>query len=327
MPARLLSGAAGRRGRGGVRDRRDRRRGREAGADHPRPPGRRHPGPRAEAAALSGANLWAISDLHVGSERSRKAITALPAHPDDWLILAGDIGESPAHLRWVLSVLRPRFEQLIWIPGNHELWTLPTDPNQARGEGRYQQLVEICQSLGVITPEDEYPVWPGADGERVVLAPLFLLYDYSYVKPGWTKAQALAEAYEAGVVCTDEFLLHPDPYPSREAWCRARVERTAERLAAVPADCRTVLIAHFPLRQDLAVLPAIPLFKLWCGTTLTEDWHRRFRAAAVVYGHLHIPRTTWRDEVRFEEVSLRAGAASLAGQGAAVPLRRVLPYP
>ena len=26
-------------------------------------------------------------------------------------------------------------------------------------------------------------------------------------------------AHEAGVVCTDEILLHPDPYPSREAWC------------------------------------------------------------------------------------------------------------
>ena len=29
-----------------------------------------------------------------------------------------------------------------------------------------------------------------------------------------------------------------------------------------------------------------------------------FRALAVVYGHLHIPRTTWQDGVRFEEVSL-----------------------
>jgi hypothetical protein len=30
----------------------------------------------------------------------------------------------------------------------------------------------------------------------------------------------------------------------------------------------------------------------------------RFRAQAVVYGHLHIPRTTWHDGVRHEEVSL-----------------------
>jgi hypothetical protein len=38
-------------------------------------------------------------------------------------------------------------------------------------------------------------------------------------------------------------------------------------------------------------------------TDRTHDWHRRYHAAAVVYGHLHIPRTTWYDGVRFEEVS------------------------
>jgi hypothetical protein len=30
----------------------------------------------------------------------------------------------------------------------------------------------------------------------------------------------------------------------------------------------------------------------------------RYGAEAVVYGHLHIPRTTWHDGVRHEEVSL-----------------------
>ena len=43
--------------------------------------------------------------------------------PDDWLILAGDTGESPAHLDFVLKTLRPRFAQIIWTVGNHDLWT------------------------------------------------------------------------------------------------------------------------------------------------------------------------------------------------------------
>jgi hypothetical protein len=47
-----------------------------------------------------------------------------------------------------------------------------------------------------------------------------------------------------------------------------------------------------------------PEFAIWCGTERTADWHTRFAAAAVVYGHLHIPRTTYEDGVRFEEVSL-----------------------
>src|SRR5689334_12854741 len=134
--------------------------------------------------------LLAISDLHVGGAASRRAVASIPDHPDDWLILAGDIGETIPHLEWTLAMLRPRFRQLIWVPGNHDLWTLPNDPNQARGETRYLQQVELCQGLDVITPEDPYPVWPGPGGEDgVVLAPLFLLYDYSFRRPGSTKDQ------------------------------------------------------------------------------------------------------------------------------------------
>jgi hypothetical protein len=35
-----------------------------------------------------------------------------------------------------------------------------------------------------------------------------------------------------------------------------------------------------------------------------DDWHRRFRVHTMVYGHLHIPRTTFHEGVRFEEVSV-----------------------
>ena len=37
--------------------------------------------------------LYAISDLHLGYEINREALKALPPHPDDWLIVAGDVGE------------------------------------------------------------------------------------------------------------------------------------------------------------------------------------------------------------------------------------------
>jgi 3',5'-cyclic AMP phosphodiesterase CpdA len=270
--------------------------------------------------------LYAMSDLHVGFDVNRRALETLRDHPDDWLILAGDIGETIPHLEWTLRTLRPRFRKLVWVPGNHDLWTLPADPNQARGEPRYRQLVDVCRAHDVLTPEDPYPVWEDGEGPPVVLAPLFLLYDYSFRPAGSTKAEAMEDAVTAGVVCTDEFLLHPDPYPSREAWCRSRVDETAARLAAIPERYQTVLVSHFPLRQDLVFLPRIPQFSLWCGTSLTEDWHQRYRALAVVYGHLHIPRTSWRHEVRFEEVSSGHGPNG-TGSAPAPRLRQVLPYP
>ena len=70
------------------------------------------------------------------------------------------------------------------------------------------------------------------------------------------------------------------------------------------AASKLVIRGGNALEGDIAVLPRIPRFSIWCGTRRTEDWHVRFRAHAVVYGHLHIRNTSFRDGVRFEEVSL-----------------------
>lgn len=193
---------------------------------------------------------------------------------------------------------------MVWVPGNHELWTHRRDRVQVRGVARYELLVELCRRIGVLTPEDPYPVWTGPGGP-VTVVPLFLLYDYTFWPPGVrSKAEALALAYRTGVVCTDEYLLHPDPYPSREDWCAARLAMTERRLAELDPMVPTVLVNHFPLVQEVTRVLRYPEFAQWCGTVRTADWHVRYRAAAVVYGHLHIPRVDWFDGVRFAEVSL-----------------------
>ncbi|GAO11447.1 hypothetical protein TPA0598_08_03580 [Streptomyces lydicamycinicus] len=263
-------------------------------------------GPAAGSSHGGGrGRLVAVSDLHVRYKENRDIVEGLrPESDDDWLLVAGDVGEFVSDIRWALSLLSSRFAQVVWVPGNHELWTPAQDPVQLRGVERYEHLVDICRELGVLTPEDPYPVWEGAGGP-VVIAPLFLLYDYTFRQPGTTsKKEALARAEKAGVVCTDEHFLHPDPYPSREAWCRARVAETEARLAAVPEELPTVLVNHWPVVREPTRPLWYPDFALWCGTEATADWPRRFRAAAVVYGHLHIPRLLTLDGVPHQEVSL-----------------------
>ncbi|MEO3753427.1 metallophosphoesterase [Streptomyces sp. B6B3] len=254
----------------------------------------------------TGGRLVAISDLHVRHAENRRIVERLyPESDEDWLLVPGDVGEFVADVEWALGLLAERFARVIWVPGNHELWTAPDDPVQLRGEQRYRHLVERCRALGVLTPEDPYPVWEG-EGGPAVIAPLFVLYDYTFRPAGTTtKREALAVAEEAGVMGTDEVLLHPDPYPSRDAWCRARVELTEKRLAAeLPADLPSVLVNHFPLVREPTRVLRYPEFALWCGTEATADWPRRFRATSVVYGHLHIPRLMWLDGIPHVEVSL-----------------------
>ncbi|HEX6244262.1 MAG TPA: metallophosphoesterase [Polyangiales bacterium] len=267
--------------------------------------------------------LLALSDLHVEHGQNREGLEALAPHPDDWLILGGDVSDSLAGLAWTLDTLGPKFARLLWVPGNHELWTGTAAGEQARGVARYQQLVDVCRARGVLTPEDEYVEWPGEQPLRIAL--LFLLYDYTFAPDDHNGRQlALAWAAEQGIRAVDEVRLHPDPYPSREAWCAARVTDTEARLARAAATHELVLVNHWPLREDVLRLGGVPRYSPWCGTQATRDWHARFRAVACVHGHSHVRASDMRDGVRFEEVSLGYPAHWDAGRGVAPYLRRIL---
>jgi hypothetical protein len=250
-------------------------------------------------------NLWAISDLHLSYAVNREALDSLEERRDDWLILGGDIADTATQLADAFALLRRRFAQLIWVPGNHELWTpeVPDLPTMAKGESRYRELIALARSFGVLTPEDAYPIWPGSN-RPIVIAPLFTLYDYSFRPPGVSRDDLLKWAAEGGVVSADETLLDPTPFPDRATWCAVRVATTAARLAAIPTGYGTILVNHYPLEHEHALLPEIPRYAPWCGTTLTANWPQRFRAIAVVYGHLHIRREFKGGRVQFHEVSL-----------------------
>ena len=247
--------------------------------------------------------LWAMSDLHLSHSPNRDALTALPSYPDDWLILAGDVTDGFRRLDWCFETLNGKFRQLVWVPGNHELWTRPRSEGALRGEALYAKLVEIARRHAVITPEDQYPVFPHPTGD-VLIAPLFLLYDYSF-RPAHVGAdEVVAWARMDGAMGADEYLLHPDPFPGRAAWCAALCAKASARLEGCPPHLPKVLVNHYPLEERLAVLPRIPRYTPWCGTRRTRGWHARFNARAVVYGHLHIRGTSWIDGVPFQEVSL-----------------------
>ena len=108
------------------------------------------------------ATLWAISDLHVGYAENRAIVDRLrPDSPDDWLIVAGDVAEHVADVEWTLASSRERFARSSGCPATTSCG--PTRPTRCRlrGEARYQRLVEVCRGIGVLTPEDPYPVLTG----------------------------------------------------------------------------------------------------------------------------------------------------------------------
>lgn len=239
--------------------------------------------------------LWAVSDLHVAARGNRELVDALvrPRDPGDWLIVAGDVAERTATVLGVLSDLRDRFAQVIWVPGNHELFSRSTDTRH--GRERYADLVRGCRDLGVLTPEDPWPVFAGR-----TIVPMFTLYDYSWRSPGTTTEEALSAAEGNGVMFTDQVAIAP--YVDVPVWCRERLSATVRRLSRVTGP--TVLVNHWPLVREVTDRLALPEIALWSGTRHTEDWPTRFHAETVVYGHLHIPLVREIDGVVHAEVSL-----------------------
>lgn len=275
----------------------------------------------------SSLRLWAISDLHLASEVNRSALAEIPDHGNDWLILAGDIAEREELLVAALELLADRFGQVIWVPGNHDLWT-DRRPGAVsrRGESRYRHLVDLARGIGVLTPEDPFPRWPhDLDGAPVFVAPLFLLYDYSFRPADIPLSELKSWVRQKHAVPADELLLDPAPYESRADWCAARCAEAEERLTDLPAEARTILVNHWPLREDLIRIPRVPRFLPWCGTRRTHDWHLRFRAVEVVTGHLHTRRTDVVDGTSFHEVSLGYPRQWEHARGIAAYLRDVTP--
>jgi hypothetical protein len=246
--------------------------------------------------------LFAIADLHLGRPENRQALLDLLPHPEDWLIVAGDVCENIEIFEKAMALLAQKFSKLFWTPGNHDLWTLPTQPDALRGLFRYNELVAICRRYGIHTPEDAYVRWP-LSPDPLFIAPIFTLYDYSFCPPDVSPETAVSWAAETDVICNDEYLLHPDPLSSREEWSHIRCRYTETRLAETAPHGSLILASHFPLRYDLVNLPRIPRFSIWCGTNRTEDWHDKYPVTAVVYGHLHMRGTHYRDGIPHTEVS------------------------
>ena len=275
--------------------------------------------------------LYAIGDLHLSYKFNEEQFRLLRPHPDDGLIIVGDVGEKLTHLRLAFELTTQLFARVWWVPGNHELYTLPSDDPPFRGELKYKECVAIANEYGVITPEDEYITWDG-EGGPCTICPIFTLYDYSFRPDHVSRENAVEWAAEENVMATDEALLHPDPYLTRDDWCNELITKTEPRLeSAADQGLPLVLINHWPLHEDTVTLSRIPRFSLWCGTKRTRDWHKRFNAKVVVTGHLHIRRTDHIAGVRFEECSLgypkQWEDARGSGKDINDMLREILPGP
>ena len=95
----------------------------------------------------TSTTLWAISDLHVAVKANKAVIENLePRNPADWLIVAGDVAERPELVLKTLGELSRRWAQVIWVPGNHELFCRGADAQWARTATRSSSTVAAASA-------------------------------------------------------------------------------------------------------------------------------------------------------------------------------------
>lgn len=229
--------------------------------------------------------IFALSDIHVDYEVNANWVRNLSQqdYRDDLLILAGDITHRSSLLAWCLDAFARRFRQVLFVPGNHDLWVL----NEAADWDslkKFHDVAAIAQDNGVSLRAYR--------DDRVLIAPLLGWYDYSFGEPGEELARMWADfracrwppGFDAPRIAAHFTAMNPP------------VEREAD------VSLTVITFSHFLPRIDL-LPPYIPLqhrlLDPVLGSHLLEQQLRPLRPAIHVYGHSHVNRRIRLDGVDY----------------------------
>ena len=231
--------------------------------------------------------IFATSDLHTDFRENRLFLQQLSDADfrDDALIVAGDIAHRLALIQAALALLRRKFAQVFYVPGNHDLWVRSESETSV---DKFHRIVDLCEDLGVSTRAAE------ADGHWVV--PLFSWYSPEFDTVGGIDAAAL-ESWGDFHFC---------------AWPE-RAEPVSRFFAAMnqphirPYPKRVVSFSHFLPRPDLLPPASFLRFKglpQVAGSAHIESQIRALHSAVHVFGHSHIRRDCVIDRVRYVQHGL-----------------------
>lgn len=248
-----------------------------------------------------------LSDLHVDINRSQPVVRDLSAFlrekNADLAVLAGDISEDQEEtLRTVEGLEQAAGVQVLYVPGNHDLWG--SEPEEA--ERRYARYCEDPRCLC---------------GRDAVFGDLAFLgdvgwYDYSFGSGRYTR-QEFDRMELAGRVWQDSL---------RNAWTRdnpGRSQWMLDRLEArmqANAGKRLVMVTHMLPVRDFTVPPERgnwSYFNAFLGSRKLGELYRGYPVAAAVCGHVHYRRSFDRDGIHWMCRCLNYQSEWQAEQGAA----------
>jgi predicted phosphodiesterase len=226
--------------------------------------------------------VFALSDVHVDYAENARWIESISCmeYRDDVLILAGDITDKLHLLAWCLDEMVRRFRKVLFVPGNHELWV----GRDAGGKTSLQKFHEVCAVV-----ESSGASMQPFHAENLSIVPLLGWYDYSFGEPN----EELKSIWMDYYACRW-------PNGFREPEIAAYFG--ALNLQRLEGSGKVITFSHFLPRIDLmpdAVPPSKRLLYPVLGSTRLERQLRALAPRIHVYGHSHLNRAVWRDEVLY----------------------------
>lgn len=227
--------------------------------------------------------VFAISDLHVDYEPNAAWVQqlSLTEYQDDVLIVAGDVSDHADRLQACVETLARRFRQVLFVPGNHDLW-VRRDGAQLDSFGKFERVQQLVRAAGASTQVFHH----GA----LSIVPLLGWYDGSFGAP----SEELRQVWMDFRACR-----WPEGYePHHTAQAFTAMNRYRRR----SPDEVILSYSHFLPRID--VMPdRIPLDKRYLypvlGSAALGEQVKALGSAIHVYGHSHVNRRVELDGTLF----------------------------
>lgn len=120
------------------------------------------------------ARIFAISDLHVDSLENMYFVERLSfdKYQNDVLLLAGDVTHDFHKLKSTLLLLKKKFKEVVFVPGNHDIWIREVD-SWENSVGKFHRILRMCKGNGIRTEPFEVDL---VDNTTAWIVPLFSWY-------------------------------------------------------------------------------------------------------------------------------------------------------
>jgi predicted phosphodiesterase len=225
--------------------------------------------------------IFATSDLHVEHEENRNWLSQLSVldYQMDVLICAGDVAQDTKSLGRALECLRKRFREVVYVPGNHELWI--TNGWKGNSIDKFHHVQALAANCGIRMGPLHL--------QAVSLVPLLSWYDHSFGEP----SEELLERWSDYHLCS---------WPGQFNQPRITEYFLALNQPFLQAHALPVIsFSHFVPRIDLLPDPESTrgFLRPVLGTNLIDAQVRRLGSFMHIYGHYHVNSRTECDRVTY----------------------------